>query len=87
MPSGDGFIQGYNSQAAVDIESMLIIATDLTTETNDKQRVEPMLEALNKLENRFGKADTLLADNGYFSQNNVKACAEHGITPIIGLGR
>lgn len=87
MPSGDGFIQGYNSQAAVDVESMLIIATDLTTETNDKQRVEPMLEALNTLENQFGKADTLLADNGYFSQNNVKACAEHGITPLIALGR
>ena len=46
-----------------------------------------MLEALNKLENRFGKADTLLADDGYFSQNNVKACAEHGITPLIALGR
>jgi len=87
MPSGNGFIQGYNSQAAVDVESMLIIATDLTTETNDKQRVEPMLEALGKLENQFGKADTLLADNGYFSQNNVKACAEHGITPLIALGR
>lgn len=87
IPSGDGFIQGYNSQAAVDIESMLIIATGLTTETNDKQRVEPMLEALNTLENRFGKADTLLADNGYFSQNNVKACAKHGITPLIALGR
>lgn len=87
MPSGNGFIQGYNSQAAVDVESMLIIATDLTTETNDKQRVEPMLEALGKLGNQFGKADTLLADNGYFSQNNVKACAEHGITPLIALGR
>ena len=49
MPSGDGFIQGYNSQAAVDAESMLIIATDLTTEANDKQRIKPMLEALSKL--------------------------------------
>ena len=46
-----------------------------------------MLEALSKLENQFGKADTLLADNGYFSQNNVKACAEYGITPLIALGR
>lgn len=87
MPSGDGFIQGYNGQAAVDVDSMLIIASDLTTETNDKQRVEPMLETLNKLENQLGKTATLLADNGYFSQDNVKACVEHGITPLIALGR
>jgi len=87
MPSSDGFIQGYNGQSAVDTESMLIVATDLTTETNDKQRVKPMLETLGKLENQFGKPDTLLADNGYFSQDNVKSCAEHGITPLIALGR
>jgi len=87
MPSQDGFIQGYNGQAAVDVESMLIIASDLTTETNDKQRVKPMLEALGKLEDQFGKPDTLLADNGYFSQDNVNACAEHGIAPLIALGR
>jgi len=39
--------------------------TDLTTEAKDKQRIEPMLEALSKLENQFVKAHTLLADNGY----------------------
>lgn len=87
MPSGDSFIQGYNGQAAVDVESMIIVASDLTTETNDKQRVKPMLEALGKLEDQLGKADALLADNGYFSQDNVKACAECGITPLIALGR
>jgi len=87
MPAGDGFIQGYNAQAAVDAGSMLIVAADLTTETNDKQRVKPMLETLRKLESRLGKSDTLLADNGYFSQDNVKACVEHGITPLIALGR
>lgn len=87
MPSGDSFIQGYNGQAAVDVESMLIVASDLTTETNDKQRVKPMLEALDKLEDQLGKVDTLLADNGYFSQDNVQACAKCGITPLIALGR
>tara|TARA_R110002073_G_scaffold323403_1_gene500746 strand:- start:1752 stop:1895 length:144 start_codon:yes stop_codon:yes gene_type:complete len=46
MPSRDGFIQGYNGQAAADVESMFILASDLTTETNDKHRVKPMLETL-----------------------------------------
>ncbi|GJL74729.1 MAG: hypothetical protein NMNS02_08350 [Nitrosomonas sp.] len=66
---------------------MLIIASDLTTETNDKQRVKPMLEALGKLEDQFGKPDALLADNGYFSQDNVNTCVEHGTAPLIALGR
>jgi len=87
MPAGDGFVQGYNAQAAVDAESILIVATDLTTETNDKQRIKPMLEILRKLESKFGKPDSLLADNGYFSQDNVNTCAGHGITPLIALGR
>lgn len=30
MPSHEGFVQGYNGQAAVDVGSMLIIATTLT---------------------------------------------------------
>ena len=30
---------------------------------------------------------SLLADNGYFSQDNVNSCAEHGIAPLIALGR
>jgi transposase len=87
MPSHEGFVQAYNGQAAVDVESMLIVAATLTQKTNDKQQVEPMLEELAKRENGFGKPNTLLADNGYFSQNNVKACVDCGITPLIALGR
>lgn len=87
MPSGDGFMQAYNGQAAVDADSMLIMAATLTQQANDKQQIEPMLNELDKLENRFGKPDYLLADNGYFSRNNVKACAERDITPLIALGR
>ena len=80
MPSHEGFVQAYNGQAAVDVDSMLIVAATLTQQTNDKQQVEPMLDEL-------GKPDILLADNGYFSQNNVKACEDRSITPLIALGR
>jgi transposase len=87
MPSADGFIQGYNAQAAVDVDTMLIIATTLTQHTNDKQQIEPMLSELQALQNTLGKPDTLLADNGYFSKDNVQACVKQKISPLIALGR
>jgi transposase len=87
MPSHDGFVQGYNSQAAVDVETMLIVAADVSQQTNDKQQVEPMLAELNKLPKSLGQPDALLADTGYFSADNVKTCSEQGIEPLIAMGR
>jgi len=87
MPSADGFIQGYNAQVSVDVDSMLVVATTLTQHTNDKQQVEPMLGELKALQDKLGKPDTLLADNGYFSKDNIQACVKQKITPLIALGR
>lgn len=87
MPTAQGFVQGDNGQAAVDTETMLVIATTLTQATNDKQQVEPILKELAGLPEGWGTVDTLLADNGYFSQANVKACLDQGMTPLIALGR
>ena len=41
------------------------------------------------LENRFvlGKAEALLADNGYYSEDNVNACVGEQLTPYIAAGR
>ena len=49
MPSHEGFVQAYNGQAAVDVDSMLIVAATLTQQTNDKQQVEPMLDELARI--------------------------------------
>ncbi len=87
MPSAQGFVQGYNGQAAVAAETMLVIATTLTQATNDKQQLEPILKELDALPDGWGAVATLLADNGYFSQANVKACLDQGMTPLIALGR
>ena len=87
MPSHEGFVQGYNSQAAVDVETLLIVAADVSQQTNDKQQVEPMLAELNKLPESLGSPDALLADTGYFSADNVKTCSEQGIEPLIAMGR
>jgi transposase len=45
MPGG-GFEQCYNAQAVVAEGSMLVIAVDVVQAPNDKQQMQPMLEAL-----------------------------------------
>jgi IS5 family transposase len=78
---------GYNSQAAVDVEMMLIVGTHISQHTNDKQQVDPMLAELEKLPETLGQVDALLADTGYFSAANVRACGEQHIEPLIAMGR
>jgi transposase len=87
MPSHDGFVQGYNSQAAVDVETMLIVAASVSQQTNDKQQVEPMLAEIEKLPEALGQPEALLADSGYFSGDNVKACCGQQIEPLIAMAR
>ncbi len=88
MPvAGGGFEQAYNAQAAVAGGSLLVVATDVVQAANDKEQIEPMLERLGRLPEALGKPETLLADNGYFSEANVTACAEAKIAPLIALGR
>src|ERR1700744_2444011 len=69
MPvAGGGFEQCYNAQAAVTAGSLLVIAADVVQAPNDKQQLEAMLGKLTELPDELGKADALLADNGYFSE-------------------
>ena len=85
--SDGGFDQCYNSQIAVDMDSMLIVTTNTVQACNDKQQVEPILERLKALPAELGKPDNLVADTGYFSEANVKACGERQITPLIAAKR
>ena len=88
MPvAGGGFEQCYNAQAAVAAGSLLVTATDVTQAPNDKQQLGPMLVKLADLPDELGNVEVLLADNGYFSESNVNACAAAGIAPVIAMGR
>ncbi|HVA40772.1 MAG TPA: transposase, partial [Candidatus Binataceae bacterium] len=81
------FEQCYNAQAAVAADSLLVVAADVVQAPNDKQQLAPMLSKLAALPAVLGEAETLLADNGYFSAANVAACAAAGIEPLIAAGR
>ncbi len=88
MPmAGGGFEQCYNAQAAVAADSLLVIAADVTQAPNDKQQLEPMLDKIADLPDALATVGELLADNGYFSEANVNACAAAGIDPVIAMGR
>ncbi len=88
MPvAGGGFEQCYNAQAVVAAGSLLVVATDVVQAPNDKRQLEPMLGKIAALPDGLGKVEALLADNGYFSEGNVNACAAAGIEPAIAMGR
>src|SRR5271168_4672459 len=88
MPvAGGGFEQCYNAQAAVAADSLLVVAIDVVQAPNDKQQLEPMLGKMAELPAELGKVDALLADDGYYSEGNVNACAAIGIEPVIAMGR
>jgi transposase len=84
MPSSSGgFDQSYNAQAAVDVDSMLIVENHITQQSNDKLELGPAVERLCNLPESLGAVDTLLADAGYFSQSNVEQCKGKTIVPYI----
>jgi hypothetical protein len=88
MPSADkGFVQAYNAQAGVDVDTMLIVESHVSQAPNDKQELVPTLEALKDLPEALGKAEALLADAGYASESNLAACTTAKIEAFISPGR
>lgn len=88
MPSqGGGFEQAYNGQAAVDINSMLIVENHITQQSNDKLEITPAVENLSLLPDKLGTVEKLLADTGYFSADNVEKCEADDIVPYIAGSR
>src|SRR5882724_3229035 len=88
MPvAGGGFDQCYNAQAVVATESLVVIAVEVVQAPNDKQQIAPMLGKIDALPEHLGRPETLLADNGYFSEANVDLCEAANIEPLIALGR
>lgn len=82
--TNDGFDQHYNVQAAVDQDTLLIVATSLSNHPNDKREAEPTLNAISP---RLGKPAAAALDNGFFSEHNILALEQRGIEPYIATGR
>jgi transposase len=70
MKGADGFVQGYNAQAAVEPEFGLIVGQLVTQAANDKQQLQPMVEAIQAQSGQRPAA--ILADSGYCSEENLQ---------------
>jgi transposase len=87
MPTGDGFVQAYNAQGAVDCDSLLLVDVDVSQSPTDQTLLESAVTHLVDLPKQLGAVNELLADAGYFSASNVAICERHQITPYISVGR
>lgn len=85
--AGGGFEQCYNAQAAVDTDTLLVVAQDLTQAGNDKHQVVPMLAELKALPASLGQVQAMLGDCGYNSESNIAACEAAGIEPYLAVAR
>jgi transposase/IS5 family transposase len=85
MKTQEGFQQCYNAQAAVDAESQVIVAYNLTNQSPDVQQLRPMLEVIRALNGRY--PDQFTADAGYASEANFAALQEAGVNAVIALRR
>jgi transposase len=77
MKARQGYVQGYNAQAIVS-RDQIIIATGVTQEANDVQQLKPMLETLERTLEAAGIEDrprSTLADAGYWSEANITGCS------------
>ena len=80
MKTQKGYVQGYNAQAAV-TEEQIVVAAEVTQEANDVKQLHPMIEKTEENTAAVGveeKVGTALADAGYFSEANVKATHPEG---------
>ena len=64
MKGADGFVQGYNAQAAVEPDLQLIVGQTVTQATNDKEQLMPMVEVIERQSGQ--RPEEVLADSGYW---------------------
>ncbi|MFZ9464270.1 MAG: transposase, partial [Vulcanococcus sp.] len=63
LKGGDGWIQGYNCQAAVDGDHQIIVAVGVSNQASDAPHFEPMVERIAANTGQLPKK--LIADSGY----------------------
>jgi hypothetical protein len=81
----DGYIQGYNAQAAVDAKAQIIVAHTLTQSASDQDQLVPLMDGIK--DNLGRKPKEASADAGYLSEANLKALAERDINAYLATGR
>ena len=88
MPDGahkGSFVQAYNAQIAVDSAAQIIVAAELTQDSNDKRQLAPMLERVEQ--NMGAKPEAATADAGYCSENQLNDARVKGVELYVATGK
>ena len=85
LKTKDGFIQGYNAQAAVDGKAQIIVAHGLTPSGSDQGQLVPLVDGIEA--NLGRKPQQASADSGYLSEANLASLKAREIDGYIATGR
>jgi Transposase DDE domain len=85
LKTKDGYIQGYNAQAAVDAPAQIIVAHTLDNNGSDQAQFAPLLDAIKA--NLERNPDEVSADAGYCSAANLRTLGRRRIKGYIATGR
>ena len=85
LKAKDGYIQGYNAQAAVDAQAQIIVAHTLSNNGSDQAQFAPLLSAIKA--NLGSNPDEVSADAGYCSAANLRTLSRRRIKGYIATGR
>jgi len=78
-------VQGYNAQAVATSEQ-IIVAADITQQSNDSGQLEPMIHQAVETLAAAGcreQVETVLADGGYWNNAHITALGEEGMQVIV----
>ena len=79
------FDYAYNGQISVDADFQIIVGQHISQNANDKQEVEPALQALQETTDHL--PDQMSLDNGYFSANNLQALEQSEVDAYIATDK
>ncbi len=85
LKTKDGYIQGYNAQAAVDATAQIIVAHDMTPSTSDHDQLVSLVDGIE--DNLGRRPKEASADAGYLSEANLAVLAARGISAYVAIGR
>ena len=85
LKGGDGWIQGYNCQAAVDGDHQIIVAVGVSNQASDQHHFVPMLERV--VANTGQLPEKMIADAGYCSTSNIEASEQRGLDSYLSTSR
>ena len=85
LKTKDGYIQGYNAQAAVDAHAQIIVAHTLGNNGSDQNQFAPLLDAIKT--NLGSNPHEVSADAGYCSTANLRTLSRRRIKGYIATGR